>query len=254
MPVRAAASLPSWFVTIVDTAQEWLVGRPGDWKESRGRITYPTRSQVLEIAVQIARPVPGHIMDFGVYQGYSTRIIRDELWRSKIWDRRQRGKRIYACDSFEGLPEEYEHLPAGNFATPVPKLRRVRIVKGFFDVSLTPELAAEVGKVSLAHLDADLYSSTACVLNWLTPLLAPGSLLLFDEFYGDDPAEARAFSEWLDRTGTKVAMLALFGREPSGQVGTSDRRALFQVMSDKPITKAAPLLPVRLRRRLSSTW
>lgn len=241
-------------MTVVGAAPDWFVGQRGDWNETRGRITYPTRSQVLEIAVQIARPVPGHIMDFGVYQGYSTRIIRDELWRAKLWDRRQRGKRIYACDSFEGLPEEYERLPAGNFATPVPRLRRVRIVKGFFDASLTPELAAEVGQVSLAHLDADLYSSTVCVLNWLAPLLAPGSLLLFDEFYGDDPAEARAFSEWLQRTGIQVAMLALFGREPSGQGGTSDRRALFQVVSDKPITKAAPLLPVRLRRRFSANW
>jgi len=241
-------------VTTVDAAREWFVGQPGDWDEYRGRITYPTRSQVLELAVQIARPVSGHIMEFGVYQGYSTRIIRDELWRAKIWDRRQRGKRIYACDSFEGLPETYERLPAGNFATPVPKLRRVRIVRGFFDASLTPELAAEVGRVSLAHLDADLYSSTSCVLNWLTPLLAPGSLLLFDEFYGEDPAEARAFSEWLEETGTRVAMLALFGREPSGQGATGDRRALFQVVADRPISKAAPLLPVRLRRRLSANW
>jgi hypothetical protein len=49
-------------------------------------------------------------------------------------------------------------------------------------------------------------------------------------------------------------MLVLFGREPSGQGFTSDRRALFQVVSDQPITKAAPLLPVRLRRRLSAHW
>jgi predicted O-methyltransferase YrrM len=241
-------------VTIVDAAQEWFVGQPGDWAEASGRITYPTRGQVLELAVQIARPVPGHIMDFGVYQGYSTRIIRDELWRAKIWDRRQRRKRIYACDSFQGLTETYERLPAGNFATAVPKLRQVRIVEGYFEQSLTPALAAEVGQVSLAHLDADLYGSTVCVLNWLTPLLAPGSLLLFDEFYGEDPAEARAFTEWLDRTGMNVAMLALFGREPSGQGATSDRRALFQLVADRPITKAAPLLPVRWRRRLSANW
>jgi predicted O-methyltransferase YrrM len=254
MLIRMQFAVLSSSVTIVDAAQEWFVGGAGDWADSRGRITYPTRSQVLELAVQIARPVPGHIMDFGVFQGYSTRIIRDELWRAKIWDRRQRGKRIYACDSFQGLPETYERLPAGNFATAVPKLRRVRIVKGFFDESLTPALAAEVGQVCLAHLDADLYSSTVHVLNWLTPLLASGSLLLFDEFYGEDPAEARAFTEWLDRTGIKVAMLALFGREPSGQGPTSDRRALFQVVSDRPIIKAAPLFPIRLRRRLSANW
>jgi predicted O-methyltransferase YrrM len=232
----------------------WLMGTPTDWTEWRGKTTLPSRSQVLELAVSLSRPVPGHIVEFGVFKGYSTRVIRDELWRAKFWERRQWGKRIYACDSFEGLPTAYEHLPAGNFATPVPKLRGVRIVKGFFDQSLTPELAAEVGRVSLAHLDADLYSSTVCALDWLTPLLRPGSLLLFDEFLGEDPAEARAFVEWSERTGIRTMLLGMFVREPSGKGPMTDRRALFQVVGDEPLAKARPLLPVRLRRRFASTW
>jgi hypothetical protein len=36
----------------------------------------------------------------------------------------------------------------------------VRIVKGFFEQSLTPALADAVGPVSLAHFDADLFSAT----------------------------------------------------------------------------------------------
>ena len=71
----------------------------------------------------------------------------------------------------------------------MPRLAGVRLVEGFFENSLTPELASEVGRVSLAHFDADLHASTACALGWLTPLLQPGSLLLFDEFLGEDPAE-----------------------------------------------------------------
>ncbi|HEX4786980.1 MAG TPA: TylF/MycF/NovP-related O-methyltransferase [Actinospica sp.] len=232
----------------------WLLGEAGDWTRWKGRATLPSRAQVLELAMWISRPVPGHIMEFGVWKGYSTRVIRDELWRSKVWERRQRNKRIYACDSFEGLPETYEHLPQGNFATPVPRLNGVRIVKGFFDKSLTPELAEEVGRVSFAHLDADLYESTVTVLDWLTPLLGPGSLLLFDEFLGEDPAEAKAFVEWSERTGINTMLLGLFNREPSGGGGMTDRRALFQVVGDTPITKAPPLLPARLRRKLASQW
>jgi predicted O-methyltransferase YrrM len=238
----------------LESLQPWLTGEAADWTRWRGRVTLPSRSQVLELAVQLARPIPGHIMDFGVWQGYSTRVIRDELWRARVWEREQRRKRIYACDSFEGLPEPYEQLPAGTFATAVPRLRGVRIVRGFFEDSLTAGLAAEVGRVSLAHLDADLYDSTVCVLDWLTPLLQPGSLLLFDEFLGEDPAEARAFVEWSGRSGVDTVLLALFGREPSGRGGMTDRRALFQVVGDQPLMKAAPLPPVRLRRRLSSTW
>ncbi|MGW6504969.1 TylF/MycF/NovP-related O-methyltransferase [Nonomuraea angiospora] len=234
--------------------EEWLAGRKGDWTDLRSKVTYPSRAQVLELAVALARPVPGHIIEFGTWKGHSTRVIRDELYRSRLWDRAQRQKRIYACDSFEGLPEPYEHLSPGTFATPVPRLRGVRIVKGFFEDSLTPELAAEVGRISFAHLDADLESATGCALDWLTPLLGGGSLLLFDEFFGEDPAECRAFAGWSERTGIRTALVAVFGREPSGKGEMTDRRALFQVIGDERYVKAPPLLPVRLRRKLASTW
>lgn len=229
---------------------DWIRGQAGDWTDRRAKITYPSRSQVLELAVQLARPIRGNIVEFGTWKGYSTRTIRDELWRSSIWDRAQRRKKIFACDSFQGLAEDYEHLAAGTFATQVPKLAGVRIVEGYFDDSLTPALATEVGAVSLAHLDADLYSSTVTALNWLTPLLQPGSLLLFDEFCGEDPAEERAFMEWSATSGVQTAMLAMFGREPSGKGDMSDRRVLFQVVADTPIKKAPPLFPTRLRRKL----
>jgi predicted O-methyltransferase YrrM len=234
--------------------EEWLAGRDGDWTELKSKVTFPSRAQVLELAVQLTRPVSGHIMEFGVWKGYSTRVIRDELFRARVWDRAQRRKRIYACDSFEGLPESYEHLNAGTFATPVPRLTGIRIVKGFFEDSLTPALAREVGQVSLAHLDADLESATTCVLDWLTPLLHGGSLLLFDEFFGEDPAEQRALVDWTERSGIRTALIALFGREPSGKGEMTDRRALFQVIGDEHLTKAPPLFPTRLRRRLAAKW
>ncbi|MEV0583669.1 TylF/MycF/NovP-related O-methyltransferase [Nonomuraea sp. NPDC050310] len=233
---------------------EWFRGNPGDWHESRSKVTFPARAQVLELAVQLSRSVPGHIAEFGVWKGYSTRVIRDELWRARLWDLRQRRKRIYAFDSFQGLPEGYEHLPAGTFATPIPRLKGVRVVDGFFEDTLTPALAAEIGTISLAHLDADLESATTCVLDWLTPMLTGGSLLLFDEFLGEDPAEFRAFRDWQERTGTRTALLALFGREPSGKGAMTDRRALFQVIGSRTLKKSPPLLPTRWRRRLASKW
>ncbi len=56
--------------------REWLTGRVGDWVDWRSRVTFPSRAQVLELAVQLARPVTGHIIEFGVWKGYSTRVIR----------------------------------------------------------------------------------------------------------------------------------------------------------------------------------
>ena len=71
---------------------------------------------------------------------------------------------------------------------------------------------------------------------------------------GEDLAEARALLEWQRDSGVQLALLALFGREPSGKGGMSDRRAIFQVVGDKQIRKSLPLLPVRLRRRLAARW
>lgn len=232
--------------------ETWLRGTPEDWTGIRGKVTFPSRAQVIELSVQLSRAVPGHIIEFGTWKGYSTRVIRDELWRSKLWDRRQRSKRIYACDSFEGLPESYEHLRAGTFATPVPRLKGIRIVEGFFEDSLTPKLAAEVKRVSLVHLDADLESATTHALNWVTPLLTDGSLLLFDEFFGEDPAEYRSLLAWSEKTGTRTALIALFGREPSGKGEMTDRRALFQVIGNREVKKVPPLFPTRLRRKLGA--
>jgi predicted O-methyltransferase YrrM len=231
-----------------------FAGSAGDWAANQGKIAYSTRAQAIELAVALSRDTPGNIVELGTWKGYSTRVIRDELWRARLWHPGTPRKRIFACDSFAGLAEDYEHLKAGTFATAVPKLFGVRIVNGFFEDTLTPELAAEVGPVSFVHLDADLYSSTVTALKWLTPLVQPGTMLLFDEFMGEDPAEARALAEWQEESGTKLAFIALFGRAPSGKGGMSDRRALFQVVGDRKVRTPPPLFPTRLRRRVSAKW
>jgi len=106
----------------------------------------------------------------------------------------------------------------------------VRIVEGYFADSLTAELAAEVGPVALAVLDADLYSSTLCALSWLTPLLSSGSLLLFDEYDGHGHSEKRAHEEWGRQTGIETELVTEHTRGPSGYArkGT-DRRMLFKL-------------------------
>jgi hypothetical protein len=38
----------------------WCWGGDGDWTETAGHVTYPSRSQVIELAVQLARPIRGH--------------------------------------------------------------------------------------------------------------------------------------------------------------------------------------------------
>ncbi len=59
----------------------------------------------------------------------------------------------------------------------------------------------------IVTLDADLYSSTRCVLDAIEPRIAVGTILYFDQFhhYAD---ELRAFSELLERTGWGFEILA----------------------------------------------
>jgi hypothetical protein len=177
-------------------------------------------------------------MEFGVYEGHSTRLLRRALGRSD--------KLMFACDSFEGLPEKYEGAEVGTFECEPPKIRGVEIVKGYFEDSLTPELAARVKRVAFASLDADLYSSTICVLRWLTPLLGTGSLLLFDEFLGEQESERRAFDEWSQETGIQTVKIAEFMRVPAAWGRLIDSRPVFQVLGPEPIPQPRPPLKHRL--------
>ena len=216
-------------------SQHLTAGSAVDWEEVRPYVRYVPRDVVLELAVRLSPWVPGSIMEFGVYRGTSTRILRRTLSQCKRAEFGGPSKKVYACDSFEGLPEKYEKIGVGTFACDPPRIRGVRIVKGYFEDSLTPELAAEVKQVALASLDADLYSSTACVLKWLTPMLGTGSLLLFDQFLGDNSAEKRAFEDWSRESGIRTVRIAGFVREPAGLGPILDERALFQIVGTEKI-------------------
>jgi predicted O-methyltransferase YrrM len=218
----------------VDVAVEGL-----EWEYLKRRITVAPKKSVLELCVALSRNVPGHIVEFGVAKGESTRILRRALGHSD--------KRIYACDSFEGLREKFENAEVGTFACEPPRIRGVEIVKGYFEDSLTPELAARVGRVAFASLDADLYSSTLCALRWLTPLLGSGSLLLFDEFLGENESEKSAFEDWSRETGVRTIRVAEFLREPSGWGTMIDARPLYQVVGDDLLPKPAVSLRNRFR-------
>jgi hypothetical protein len=195
-----------------------------------------SRAEVLRTAVEAAYEVPGNIVEFGVASGDSTRTIVKTMRRLERADAGRPPKTVYACDSFEGMPEKYENLEIGEFACKPPKIRGAEIVKGYFSTSLTPELAQRVGPVALASLDADLYSSTLCALEWLTPLLGNGSLLLFDEYLGGDFAEQRAHEKWLETSGLRTEEVGRYPREPAGYGDTPDERTLFRVTGLSPTT------------------
>lgn len=169
------------------------------------------RSKVLEND----NTLMGDYLEFGVYQGGT--FIHAYKRAANLMP----FMRFWAFDSFSGLPELTGpdiggEFHAGQFSCDQRsfetnlrnsgiEMSRVEVVPGWFDATLTPELKKARGlKVaSIVYIDADLYSSTICVLNFLTDLLTTGSVVMFDDWFcfRGDPGKGvqRAWSEWLGR-------------------------------------------------------
>ncbi|MDN5933133.1 MAG: class I SAM-dependent methyltransferase [Pseudonocardia sp.] len=148
----------------------------------------------LEHALTLA-PSGGLALEFGVFTGITLAIIAAA-----------RSGRVYGFDSFEGLPENWRSgFDTGAFAVDgLPDVPGADLVVGLFADTLPGFLAAHPGPVDLLHLDADLHSSTACVLETVGPRLRPGSVVVFDEFFnypGWERHEARAWREHVDAHG-----------------------------------------------------
>lgn len=178
--------------------------------------TAPAAASDLGVLEATARALaqPGHVLEFGVFQGRSIRVLASAL----------RGRAVHGFDSFTGLPEPWQRAPdsiydAGHFATnglpDVPA--NVQLWPGFFDASLPPWLAEHAGPAALVHVDCDLASSTATVLHLLDDRIVPGTRLVFDELCdwaasGTYPCwrdgEWKALCDWLAGRGRRVRPVA----------------------------------------------
>lgn len=157
-------------------------------QEMREARSFPHPVATLEHALALA-PSGGLALEFGVFTGSTLAVIAAA-----------RPGGVYGFDSFEGLPENWRSgFDAGAFAVDgLPDVPGAELVVGLFADTLPGFLAAHPGPVDLLHLDADLHSSTACVLDAVGPRLRPGSVVVFDEFFnypGWEQHEARAWRE-----------------------------------------------------------
>jgi hypothetical protein len=157
----------------------------------------------LQLYKYVLSQIPRHsqdlFMEFGVYKGDSINRLAD--LRSDVqW---------HGFDSFEGLPEAWTPgarkgaFDVGGLLPPVRK--NVRVIKGFFDDTLPGFVRKHAeAKVAFLHIDCDLYSSTKEVFDLLEPMLQPGCVIIFDEYFnypGWAEHEYKAFSEYVQRTG-----------------------------------------------------
>jgi O-methyltransferase len=152
-------------------------------------------------ATALADGVPGDLVETGVWRGGTAIYLRAVL--AALGDDQ---RTVWACDSFEGLPEadaerfpvdvplrlhEHRQLAVGldqvksNFERYGLLDDQVRFVPGWFRDTL-PKLAVDIGPIAVLRLDGDMYESTIDALTHLEPLVSPGGYVIVDDYHGID--------------------------------------------------------------------
>jgi hypothetical protein len=164
--------------------------------------------------------LPGCVLELGVFRGSSfftwTKLM-------ETFCPGDRSRRVYGFDSFEGLqdfvPEDgptdsrvskefgsfksneariRKLVEIHNQDNMVPGIERCEIITGNVLETLPKFLEEHPGlRISLLHLDMDLYKPTKFAMEMLYPLVVTGGVIAFDE-YGLIPweGESRAVDEY----------------------------------------------------------
>jgi cytidyltransferase-like protein len=161
-------------------------------------------NEFLDIAINNISINDGLILEFGVYKGRTINYLATKL----------QNKNIYGFDSFEGLPGFWNNEnPKGIYSLKgnMPKVKKnVFLIKGWFDQTLPEFIKEHNKKISLLHIDCDMYSSTKCVLDNLKNQIDDGTVIIFDEIwkYPDYMNhEIKAFAEFLIENNLKYECL-----------------------------------------------
>ena len=152
-------------------------------------------------------PAEGAHCEFGVYSGASLNFLAA----------RRPAQRFDGFDSFHGLPEQWTGYRVFDFDRKgkLPNVREnIRLHAGLFEATL-PDYARSCSSVAFLPVDCDLYSSTVCVFQHLGPKLAPGCVIVFDEYFGYpgfEHHERKAFAEFLQASGWQARWIACCGQ------------------------------------------
>jgi O-methyltransferase len=162
--------------------------------------------------------IPGDFIETGVWRGGCCILMRGILGANGIKDRK-----VYAADSFAGLPppnpelypqdkgwnlHEHKELAVSleqvkdNFSRYGLLDEQVVFVKGLFNDTL-PSLQA--GPFSLIRLDGDLYESTYVALEALYPKLSPRGFIIIDDYKLILPCQ-QAVTDYRARMGITAPM------------------------------------------------
>jgi O-methyltransferase len=140
----------------------------------------------------------------------------------------KRQRKVWAFDSFEGFPEptvedasfrnpkkgewkvitpaDLEDILFRRCGLPAKAKQYLHVTKGYFENTLK---VSKVDKISLLHLDVDLYGSYKDCLTRFYHKVMPGGVILFDEYKQKNtqevfPGAAKAINEFFSDKAEKI--------------------------------------------------
>jgi len=140
--------------------------------------------------------------EFGVWAGVSFRYLIKNF------------KKGFGFDTFTGLPEDWHNEKEGAYSNlgVIPKIEGGEFIAGKFEDTLPEFFSKERPMASLINLDADLYSSTLCALNYSNKVIDGKTILIFDELIMNknwEEDEFKALNEFCDKQGYSYEVLAV---------------------------------------------
>ena len=158
--------------------------------------------------------IPGDIVETGVWRGGALIFAASFLEIHGIEKRK-----IYGCDSFEGLPEPSSSYPVdfgdshykySYLSVSIDQVKKnlekynidmnlVTLVKGWFSDTLHE---IETEEIAILRLDGDMYSSTIEALDALFHKVVPGGYVIIDDF--SLKGANQAVIDFLERNNLKV--------------------------------------------------
>jgi hypothetical protein len=176
---------------------------------------FEAQRDLIEYALSVVE-TEGHFMEFGVFTGGTIRFMA----------RRIKPRVIHGFDSFEGLPERWSGFSLGQSAfhrggrqPRVPA--NVRLYPGWFDATLPEWLKNNPGPAAFIHVDCDIYSSTRTILTLLADRIAPGTIILFDEYFNYpnwEQHEYKAFQEFVAARNLRYRYLGFARQQVAVQI------------------------------------
>ena len=156
----------------------------------------------FDLATQAAK-VKGSVLEFGVRHANSTRQLASLAKQD-----------VHGFDSFEGIPEDWHDEGRGSYSTKgvIPNVpSNIHLHAGWFEATLPKFLADNSQNARLINIDCDIYSSTKTVLDLLAPRIIKGTVIIFDEYIGNQhwrEDEFKAFQEAVKAYGWSYEYIA----------------------------------------------